>query len=76
MKITLNGKEKQMDSPCTIAELIESVRQKPQRIAVQLNTHIIKRDEYANHTLQDGDVIEMLHFVGGGATPSNRKAAS
>lgn len=67
MKIILNGKEKLLDSPCSIAELIESVGQKPQRIAVQLNSHIIKRDHYPHHTVQDGDVIEMLQFVGGGS---------
>lgn len=67
MKITLNGKEKLIGSPCTIAELIESVGQQPQRIAVQLNAHIIKRDEYSRHTVQEGDVIEMLQFVGGGS---------
>lgn len=66
MKITLNGKEKQLDSSCTLTGLIESVGQPPQRIAIQLNGTIIKRDAYDQHTVQDGDVIEMLHFVGGG----------
>lgn len=66
MTITLNGKEKKIESNCTLTELIESVGQKPQRIAVQLNGTVIKRDEYNQHTVQDGDMIEMLQFVGGG----------
>lgn len=66
MTITLNGKEKKIESNCTLTVLIESVGQKPQRIAVQLNGTVIKRDEYDKHTVQDGDVIELLQFVGGG----------
>lgn len=66
MKITLNGKEKELESVCTITELIESVGQKPQRIAVQLNSQIIKREQYSEQTITDGDIIEMLQFVGGG----------
>ena len=66
MKITLNGKEKTIEAPCTLTQLIESLDQHPQRIAVQLNSKIIKRDEYSGQQIQDGDSIELLHFVGGG----------
>ena len=67
MKIILNGKERILEEPCTVLQLIEQVGQHPQRVAVQLNADIIKREAYAQHTLQDGDVVEMLQFVGGGS---------
>lgn len=67
MTIQLNGKSKEFDSPLTILQLLESLGLSPQRVAVEHNREIIKRERYAEVTLEDGDEVEVLQFVGGGA---------
>jgi thiamine biosynthesis protein ThiS len=39
---------------------------KPDRVAVELNRDIVTRDRWADTALNDGDKLEMVHFVGGG----------
>jgi len=67
MKVVLNGNQTQLPSPYTIADLLKQLDRHPQRVAVEVNREIIKRDNYSNHTLNDGDEVEVLQFVGGGA---------
>lgn len=38
----------------------------PQRIAVELNEEILSKANYADTVLKDGDVVEIVNFVGGG----------
>ena len=38
----------------------------PTPIAVELNREIVGRESYADRVLQGGDVVEIVHFVGGG----------
>ena len=38
----------------------------PQRIAVELNEEILPKANYADAVLEDGDVVEIVNFVGGG----------
>jgi sulfur carrier protein len=51
----------------TLAALIESLAMKPDRVAVELNRDIIPRDRWPQTPLKDGDRLEIVHFVGGGA---------
>ncbi len=50
----------------TLAELIESLAMKPDRVAVELNLEIVPRDRWSETRLKDGDRLEIVHFVGGG----------
>jgi sulfur carrier protein len=50
----------------TLAELIESLAMKPDRVAVELNRAIVPRDLWPQTPLKDGDRLEIVHFVGGG----------
>lgn len=67
MKVVLNGNQAELPSQSTISDLLKKLDRHPQRVAVEVNREIIKRDNYSSHTLQDGDEIEVLQFVGGGA---------
>ena len=68
MKLHINGDEKAFDSASlTLASLIESLGMKPDRVAVELNRDIIPRDRWSDTTLNEGDRLEIVHFVGGGA---------
>ena len=66
MKLHINGDERTFDSPLTLAALIEVLGMKPDRVAVELNRDIVPRDRWAETRLNDGDRLEVVHFVGGG----------
>ena len=66
MKLHINGEEKTFDSPLTLAALVETLGMKPDRVAVELNREIAPRTSWAETTLNEGDRLEIVHFVGGG----------
>ena len=65
INIILNG-EKETTEPLTIYELILEKKLKPDIVAVEYNTDILKREEWKKTMLKDNDKIEIIHFVGGG----------
>jgi thiamine biosynthesis protein ThiS len=66
MKLHINGEEKPFDSALTLAALIESLGMKADRVAVELNRDIAPRDRWSEIQLNEGDRLEIVHFVGGG----------
>ena len=68
MKLHINGEEKSFDSPApfTLAALVEMLGMKADRVAVELNRDIVPRDRWAETRLNEGDRLEVVHFVGGG----------
>ena len=70
MKLHINGEERDLgesQSPLTLSALIEKLAMKADRVAVELNRDIVPRDQWAQTTLNDGDRLEVVHFVGGGS---------
>jgi thiamine biosynthesis protein ThiS len=67
MKLTING-EIQSSSAETLGALVEQLGMKPDRVAIELNREIVPRDQWAKTVLHDGDGLEIVHFVGGGAS--------
>jgi thiamine biosynthesis protein ThiS len=65
MKLTINGQEQSCDST-TLAQLIEHLGMKQDRVAVELNRDIVPRAKWAETNLAEGDKLEIVHFVGGG----------
>jgi thiamine biosynthesis protein ThiS len=65
MKLTINGQEQDF-SPITLAQLVEQLGMKQDRVAVELNRNIVPRDQWADIHLAEGDQLEIVHFVGGG----------
>ena len=66
MRIVLNGEPYEMEQPLTVAELIARLRLSGKRVAVERNGKVLPRAEYATTRLDEGDRIEIVHFVGGG----------
>ena len=66
MKLTING-EVQSSSAETLGALVEQLGMKPDRVAIELNREIVPRDQWAKTALHDGDSLEIVQFVGGGA---------
>lgn len=63
--VTINGKQQDAAGK-TLPELLESEGYDPVRVAVELNYDIVPKAKYAETTLNDGDIVEIVSFVGGG----------
>ncbi len=65
--ITVNGENRTLENPVTVAEYLKACNYVPVQVVVELNEEIIKRDTYDTTMLKDGDVVEILQFMGGGS---------
>jgi len=66
MKLQINGDAREFASPLSLASLLEQMGLKADRVAVELNRNIVLRDQWPTTDLQEGDQLEIVHFVGGG----------
>jgi sulfur carrier protein len=67
MTLTINGSERMFAVGTTLSELLASLALDARLIVVEHNRVILHdRNAFASHTLQHGDVLELVHFVGGG----------
>jgi len=66
MKITINGEIKELESGVTLDRLLELFSLPSQRVAVELNREVIRRQAWDSTVVRDDDRIEIVHFVGGG----------
>ncbi|MBT3309604.1 MAG: sulfur carrier protein ThiS [Gammaproteobacteria bacterium] len=67
MVIQLNGKDHTLTDRATAADLVTSLQLTGKRIAMEVNLEIIPRSSYDSHQLHEGDKIEIVHAIGGGA---------
>jgi thiamine biosynthesis protein ThiS len=67
MKLTINGEDREFRADLTVASLLVELGLKPDRVAVELNRDLLPRDRWTTTPLNDGDKLEIVHFVGGGA---------
>jgi thiamine biosynthesis protein ThiS len=66
LDVTVNGEGRRFDQPLTVEELVRRLDLTPQRVAVEVNERLVKRERYSHTTLRDGDRIEIVTLVGGG----------
>lgn len=66
VSITLNGEHKRVAAGMTIAELAESLGFVPAKLAVERNLEVVPRSTLHEVKVEDGDELEIVHFVGGG----------
>jgi thiamine biosynthesis protein ThiS len=67
LNIIVNGDEKEMADGIVISDLISELGLKAERLAVEVNRRIVRRADWPSTTLAEGDKVEIVHFVGGGA---------
>ena len=65
MRIRVNGIDIEFEKN-TLKELLDLYRFNPSKIMVEKNGRIVEKENYATETLQDGDILEIARFVGGG----------
>lgn len=64
--VKINGKETEVPAGITVEQMLLANGFALQRIAVERNDEILPKADYAAETVQDGDVFEVVNFVGGG----------
>jgi sulfur carrier protein len=66
MQLTINGEERSIESISSVAELLTLFKLEQKILVVELNRDIVERSDYGKTALQEGDKLEIVHFVGGG----------
>jgi thiamine biosynthesis protein ThiS len=67
--ITLNGDPYDLSGPLTVSELLARLDIDARRVAVEHNLIVLKRAAFDDTTINAGDQVEIVNFVGGGARP-------
>ena len=65
MNITINGEVAAIE-PLSVQDYLVQLGIDPRRVAVELNREILPKAAYAETAIQEGDNLEIVHFVGGG----------
>ena len=67
LSLTVNGDPRSVAAGISLAEYLASLKLDPRLVVVEHNRTILRnRDAYPSIILADGDVLEIVHFVGGG----------
>ena len=66
MTIQLNGERYEVPAPLTIDALLVQLEIDARRVAVELNEYVVKKAAYGDTLVSEGDVVEVVNFVGGG----------
>ena len=66
MILTINGESRDFPDGVTLAALVAQLGMKADRVAVELNLEIVPRPQWESTVLENGDKLEIVHFVGGG----------
>ena len=66
MRVIVNGESRELDTGCSVAQLLAQLRLMAGRVAVEINEEVVPRDAYPARHLATDDRIEIVHFVGGG----------
>jgi len=66
MQITVNGDAHEVPAGITVRGLVEALGLTDGPVAVERNREVVPRAEHPSTELRPGDVVEIVHFVGGG----------
>jgi thiazole synthase len=71
LSLVVNGETRRVPDGATIADLVLTLELEPKKVAVERNGEIVPRSTLADVALAEGDVLEIVHFVGGGSDGEN-----
>ena len=66
MTIFINGEARELGGVSTLADLLDALDLPKQRVAIELNKHVIRKQDWDSTPVADNDKVEVVHFVGGG----------
>lgn len=66
MHVTLNGAPRELSDGSTIQDVVKSLGLQEKQVAVEHNRNLLKREQWNETAVAEGDQLEIVHFVGGG----------
>lgn len=66
IKILLNGEIREVSGEIDLDQLLEFFSLPKQRVAIELNSNVVRRADWPMTQVANGDRLEVIHFVGGG----------
>jgi thiamine biosynthesis protein ThiS len=66
MTVTVNGDARELPEGETLRALVDRYNLTPEKVALELNRRLVRSEKY-DTPLKDGDEVEIVTFVGGGA---------
>ncbi len=66
IRVRVNGRERDVPRGASVRDLLESLALRPELVVVERNREILDRGRYADVRVEEGDTLELVHFVGGG----------
>jgi thiamine biosynthesis protein ThiS len=66
LRIEVNGEGREVEPGATLDDLVGQLALVPERLAVERNRQVVRRADWPQTNLDEGDRIEIVHFVGGG----------
>jgi len=66
MNITVNGKVESLENGVILHQFLTDNKMKPDQVVVAINDNVVEREDYAATKLNEGDVLDVMSFVGGG----------
>ena len=66
IEVRINGEERRVPRGRTVAGLLEELELDPRAVVVEVNREIVRREDVGDVTVEPGDRIEIVQFVGGG----------
>ena len=66
MNIIINGTTRPLDPARNLSDIVSAYCKQPKHVITELNGTIVPCDQWAQTSLQDGDALELVTFVGGG----------
>ncbi len=67
MQVFVNGETKKIPDGLTVSGLLEHLEIKHERVAVEINEEIVRKATYGEVMVNEGDRVEVVQFMGGGA---------
>ncbi|MCK5381452.1 MAG: sulfur carrier protein ThiS [Candidatus Latescibacteria bacterium] len=74
MKVLINGKEEHLKDGMSVGVLLVERKIRREVVVIELNGNILKREDYDSVLLKDGDSVELVYYMGGGAKSVERRA--
>ena len=66
MRLRINGEDRNVADAATVADLVVSLGLQGRRVAVEHNREVVPAAAWKSRPLAEDDVLEIVHFVGGG----------
>lgn len=66
MRVQVNGETREIPGELSLTGLLDHLSMPSRLLAIELNKEVVRKKDWGDTRVKDADVIEIIHFVGGG----------